>query len=123
MPSLDECTVVLERVEMVSVRSEADVSVGAHCEKSGVLDAEEISCGGIEVSDIAGQVRARAEGDCRFEQWRIGDDLLQGAEKVRQRGTSGGRSTEKHEGVAGAVGEFVKPAGLRARRLDRNRIG
>ena len=123
MPGLDECVVVLERDEMVSVGSEADVSVGAHCENSGVLDAEEISGGGIEVSDIGGEVGARAEGDDRFEQGRIGGEFPYGDKEVRERRPSCGWTAEEYEGVADAVGELVKSAGLRARRSDRNRIG
>src|SRR5262245_14488739 len=77
MCDADTCLVTLERGEVVVVGAEADVSVGAHGEECGALDAEEISCDGVEVFAQLGQVRTGAEGDGRFEQGRLGGELVE----------------------------------------------
>ena len=120
---MDECAVTLERAEMVSIASHADVAVGAHHEQCGALDAEAISSTGLKASDLNGQVRGGAEGDGRFEQRRVGGALLQGSVEVRERRTVCGGAAYEQEGVAGAVGKLVQSTGPRARRLDRNRVG
>ena len=54
MPGLDESPVLLDRAEVVSVASQADIAVGAHGENCDFLDAEEISRNGFELSDLTG---------------------------------------------------------------------
>ena len=117
---LDECAVVLERVQMVSIRSESDVSVGAHREKGDVLDAEEIGYDGIDVSNIFGQIGIGAEGDHRLEQGRIDDDLLERDKEISERRASCGWAAEKYQGMPDAVDELMKSTGRGARRLDRD---
>ena len=83
MCAADAGLVALERGEVVVVGSEADVSVGAHGEERGALDAEEISCDRVEASAVVGQVRTAAEGD-RFEQGRLCGELVEGIEDFGQ---------------------------------------
>jgi len=123
MPGANECAIALKGAQMISVGSHADVSVGAHREERGTLDAEKTTCAGFEVSDLVGQVVARAEGDGRFEQGGVGGNLLQGGEEIRKVGTLDGCAAEKYESMPGTMGELVKSTGLRARRLDRDSVG
>jgi len=123
MPGADEDAVMLERAQVVAVGSQADVSVGAHRNERDALNAKEISRDGFEVSDMVGQIVMRAESEGRFEQWRVGYDLLHRGEEIREFGTSRGRAAEQYQGVAGAMGELVKTTGSPARRLNRDRVG
>lgn len=67
---------------MVSVSTQANVAVGAQCEKGDLFNAEEIGCCGFKVSDLWGQVRMSTEDDGGFEQRRSGREVLQGGVEV-----------------------------------------
>ena len=65
MPGPKERLVALQRFEMVSVGAQADVSVGTHHQKCGVLDAEELGSLRLEVPDMVRLIGLCAEGEGR----------------------------------------------------------
>jgi hypothetical protein len=123
MPCLDECAIAIERAEVVSIASQADVAVGAYHEQCDALDAEEISGSGFEASDLDGQVGAGPQGNSRFEQRRVRRAIFQGGVEVREGRTGCGWPANEQEGVAGSMGKLVKSTGPRARSPDRDRVG
>src|SRR5258705_9068257 len=71
-------TVVLERVEMVSISSQAYITVGAQCEKGNLFNTEKTGCGGFEIFDRVEQGRVSGEGDGGFEEGGGGGEVLPG---------------------------------------------
>jgi hypothetical protein len=51
-PAVDELAVTCERTQVVFIRSQADVAVGAHRQQCSALDAEESSSGEFEPPDL-----------------------------------------------------------------------
>lgn len=107
-PCKEERAIAFECVEMVSIRSQANVAVGAQREQSRILKAEEISNAWFKISGLDGKLGIGAEGDDCFKQWRASDKCLHSSVEVGEGGGVCGWSGQKHESVAGALGKAVK---------------
>jgi hypothetical protein len=77
MSGMDQPTVSLECAEMVVVGAQADITVGAHCEKRVSFKAKKIRLGRFKVPDLGARVVTGTDGDGSFKQGRVEDELLQ----------------------------------------------
>jgi hypothetical protein len=99
MPGVKEFAVAFGRAQVVPIGSQADVAIGAHHEQCDALDPKETGSDGFEPSDLIARLGPGAEGEGRFEQRRVGGELLQSGVKLHERRIVCGRAAQQHEGV------------------------